>query len=122
MAGAQSPSDSFNINGLYLDHYLELVKECSTTFKDKDYETFLLHTEFIKSQITDDDRLNMIEMSVNKQRKSEFYKNQDEGTQKFLDGFCTISGCMRFLNHTLHLVKKDVEINADQTDKEMPKV
>lgn len=113
--------DSLNINGLYLKHYLELVEECSQTFKDKDYETFLLHTEFIKSQITDDDLLKRIDRDVGNQRSTEFYKKQDEGTQRFLDGFCTIRGCMRFLNHTLKLVKKDVEVNADQADEGMPK-
>jgi hypothetical protein len=120
MATQSGGQDSFNINGLYLKHYLEIVEKCSETFKDKDAETFLLYTEFIKSQITDDDRLAIIEREANEKKKTDYYKQQDDSTKTFLEGFCTIRGCMKFLNHTLHLVKKDVEVNADQNDDEMP--
>jgi hypothetical protein len=121
--GNQPANDSsFNINGLYLKHYLERVEKCEDTFKDKDVETFMLHVDFIKSQITDDERLAIIDNDVVKLRESQRWKdNKDnENTQKFLEGFCTIRGCMKFLNHTLKLVKKDVEVNADQSDPEMP--
>jgi hypothetical protein len=121
MVAQPSNDSSFNINGLYLKHYLELVENCAETFKDKDVETFMLHVEFIKSQITDDERLEIIDNDVKKLKKEERYtKQENDGTKQFLEGFCTIRGCMKFLNHTLKLVKKDVEVNADQADKEMP--
>jgi hypothetical protein len=121
MVAQPSNDSSFNINGLYLKHYLELVEDCSETFKDKDVETFMLHVEFIKSQITDDDRLDIIENDIKKLKEKEHYKVQDsDKTKQFLEGFCTIRGCMKFLNHTLKLVKKDVEVNADQADPGMP--
>ena len=120
MSAQPSNDASFNINGLYLKHYLELVEQCSETFKEQDYQTFMLHVEFIKSQITDDDRLEIIANDVAKLQEGQYYKMQEDNTKKFLEGFCTIRGCMKFLNHTLKLVKKDVEVNADQADKGMP--
>lgn len=121
MSAIPSNDSSFNINGLYLKHYLELVEACSETFKDKDVETFMLHVEFIKSQITDDERLDIIDKDIEALKKKDKYMKQDsEDTKRFFEGFCTIRGCMKFLNHTLKLVKKDVEVNADQKDEGMP--
>jgi hypothetical protein len=121
MSAIPTNDSSFNINGLYLKHYLELVEKCADTFKDKDVETFMLHVEFIQSQITDDERLEIITQDVQKLKQSEKYKSQDnDATKLFYEGFCTIRGCMKFLNHTLKLVKKDVEVNADQKDDGMP--
>jgi hypothetical protein len=111
-----------NVNGVLLEKYLELIVKSAETFKEKEHETFQLYAYLLKSLITDDDRVAGIDKAMKACREDmdKNHKTWDDGTRSFMESFCIYHECMRFLDHTLKITKRDVEINADQTDKDMP--
>ena len=128
MAGAQSRSggsgSDLNINGVLLEKYLELIVSSTETFKDKDSEAYLLHAYNLKSMITDDDFYKRIDkaMAEKKREIADTHPGWSDDTKTFMECFCIVHECMKFLDHTLKITKRDVEINADQSDADMPEV
>jgi hypothetical protein len=113
--------DELSINGMYLKVYLDLITESTDAFKTKDAAMYHLYAHKLKSLITDDDRVRTIETAMQKKR-DELAKDKkmDENTKIFMECFCVEHECMRFLDHTLKITKRNVEINADQDDDLMP--
>jgi hypothetical protein len=127
MAPQAGQSDTFSINGLYLKFYLDLIKDSTAAFEKKDAELYYLHTYHLRSLITDPTYINAIDAAIKKKRE-EFKTTllTPEGTQldtktkRFLECFCIVENCMKFLDYTLKITKRDVEVNADQMDEGMP--
>ena len=128
MAQSSGQQDTFSINGLYLKFYLDLIKDSTVAFEKKDAELYYLHTYHLRSLITDQKYITAIDDAI--QKKREAFKttirgpdNQelDTKTKRFLECFCIVENCMKFLDYTLKITKRDVEVNADQTDEGMPK-
>ena len=113
--------DELSINGMYLKVYLDLITESTEAFKQKDATMYYLYAHKLKSLITDDERVETIEKAMQKKR-DELAKDKkmDDSTKTFMECFCVEHECMRFLDFTLKISKRNVEINADQDDDEMP--
>ena len=116
--------DTFSINGLYLKFYLDLIKD-ATQHLDKP-EMYYLHTYHLRSLITDKKYIDAIDEAIKKKRdefpnlKTPDGKPLDTKTKTFLECFCIVENCMKFLDYTLKITKRDVMVNADQTDEGMP--
>jgi len=124
---SQPGQDTFSINGLYLKFYLDLIKDSTQAFEKKDAELYYLHTYHLRSLITDEKYIRAIDTAIKKKREE--FKTQlltaegtqlDSKTKRFLECFCIVENCMKFLDYTLKITKRDVEVNADQTDEGMP--
>ena len=127
MPAPSGTADSFTINGLYLKFYLDLISESTKAFEKKDAELYYLHTYHLRSLITDKKYIGAIDAAI--QRKREEFRTTlkkpdgsdlDSKTRQFLECFCIVENCMKFLDYTLKITKRDVEINADQSDEGMP--
>jgi hypothetical protein len=121
---SQPGQDTFSINGLYLKFYLDLIKD-ATQHLDK-LEMYYLHAYHLRSLITDEKYITAIDTAIKKKRE-EFKTMQspdgkplDSRTKGFLECFCIVENCMKFLDYTLKITKRDVEVNADQADTGMP--
>jgi len=119
--------ETFSINGLYLKFYLDLIKDSTAAFEKKDAELYYLYTYHLRSLITDQKYIAAIDTAIKKKRE-EFKTTLltpsgaqlDDRTKRFLECFCIVENCMKFLDYTLKITKRDVEVNADQTDAGMP--
>jgi hypothetical protein len=120
--------ETFSINSLYLKFYLDLISESTKAFEKKDAELYYLHTYHLRSLITDKKYIEAIDKAIMKKReefknlklKTHDDKQLDTKTKTFLECFCIVENCMKFLDYTLKITKRDVEINADQADEAMP--
>jgi hypothetical protein len=121
---SQGQPDSLSIHGQVLQFYLNLITNATQHF-DKP-EMYYLHTYHLRSLITDPDYIKGIDTAI--ERKREEFKTMagpegrplDNKTKSFLECFCIVENCMKFLDYTMKITKRDVEINADQTDEGMP--
>jgi len=121
-----SGSDSISVNGLYLKFYLDEIISTGNILEKKDPELMFLRTQWMRALITEDEYQVMIDKAQKQKRaEMETMKNYD-GTpltdyqQMYLESFCVINACMKFLTYSLNIIKRDVEINADQSDDLMP--
>jgi hypothetical protein len=127
MADRQIP-ETYSINGLVLQFYLNLITNSTEAFKSKDAEIYFLHTYHLRSLITDENYLKAIDVAIKKVRdgfvdmKGADGRPLDSKMKSFLEGFCVVNNCMKFLDYTMKITKRDVEINADQSDERMPEV
>jgi hypothetical protein len=125
---AAASLDTFSIHGMYLKFYLNLMTESTEAFKDKDLERYYLSTYHLKALITDEKFRTDVDRAIEKKRlefanmKMPDGKPPDGKQKGFMECFCIVEGCMNFLDRTLKITKRDVEINADQSDEEMPAV
>ena len=121
-----SGSDSISVNSLYLNFYLEEIKTTGAILDKKDPELMFLRVQWMKALITENEYHVMIDKAqADKRKELETMKNYDgsdlsESEKMYIESFCVINACMKFLTYTLNIIKRDVEINADQTDDEMP--
>jgi hypothetical protein len=121
-----SGSDSISVNGLYLNFYLKEIETTGSILDKKDPELMFLRTQWMRALITEDEYQEFIDKAQAKKRiEMQTMKNYDgteltEYEKMYIESFCVINACMKFLTYSLNIIKRDVEINADQTDDEMP--
>lgn len=134
----QSQPQDVNINGLFLSFYLDAMGKVQDTFGesgDKGLPAFNKHVFFLRSIISDDNRIKKIDQEMKKERERLFGtddkgtgmdpevakdKSLDDETKNFMIGFTVIHGCVQYLDHTLSINKRHVKGLADQTDPLMP--
>ena len=124
------PQDSVSIGGLYLSHYLKTMENLQETFKTQDLKQFNLFISYIRAIITDKDKKGQIDAAMvarrsdllkeNETRKRMGFEEYNNTTIEFMVGFCAVEKCMEHLDYTLKISKRDVWVNMDQDDPNMP--
>lgn len=115
-------STSPAIKNLYLKHFFETMRRMQKTFKPGNLQAYSLYILYLKSFIPDASHRNSIAEIINKGKtlvSSNPYLDPD--LQEYLVNYEVIGSCMNYLNGALQIVKRDVIINADQTDTYLPK-
>jgi hypothetical protein len=106
-------------SGLLLEHYLSTMEKLQGTFAKNNNYTFNLFIYYLRSIIPDQKVVNDIDNEMREMRKS-FGGGQLDNQQECEIGFKVISHCMRYLDHTMKINKRQVKILADQNDPNMP--
>jgi hypothetical protein len=106
-------------SGLLLEHYLSTMEKMQKTFAKNDTYSFNLFIYYIRAVITDDEVIKAIDNDMIQIRKSFGVRDLDH-QQECEIGFRVINWCMRFLDKTMKINKKQVRVLADQTDPRMP--
>lgn len=110
-----------DVNGLMLDHFLRTMERMQSIFSKRANESlpvFQKYVFYLRSLITDNDRVNHIDQVMAEERKR--LHGIDEIQLQYLVGFKVIGGCMEYIDHTMKINKRQVKVLVCNLDKKMP--
>lgn len=114
-------STSPNVKNLFLKHYFDTMRRMQQTFGKNDLRAYSLYIMYLKSFIPDKDYRGCLEETIsNGKSLLEINPYLDQELLEYTVNFSVIGDCMKYLNGTLQIVKRDVIINADRSDQSLP--